>query len=241
MLWSNFVFGLVGCVLLAGTRVQALPTVDRIDISETTHIARDSFRDDFTTFDENVWRCEYSCPVIEDGKARFRLQSGVAANNDGSWSKARYTPQRFTSGRFTTRFSLTERPAQEVWWGVALWDNGEAEDMSEFNEINFGYTTDQSFTNTQLRFESARGGKAVSLKVDTGVDLYDGQYHTATLEYNSDRVALYFDDELLEEISDTSVIPTEPMDFILGPRLVSGGDPLTSGFTESVDWVEISA
>ena len=77
---------------------------------------------------------------------------------------------KVTSGRFTTRFSLTERPAQKVWWGVALWDDGAAEDGSEFNEINFGYTTDQSFTNTQLRFESARRGNDVSLKIDTEED-----------------------------------------------------------------------
>lgn len=119
-----------------------------------------------------------NCPVIEDGKARFRLRSGITPNNYGSWSKARYTPQRFTSGCLTTRFSLMELPAGKLWWGVALRDDGPVADGSQFNEINFGYTTDQSYTNTQPRFESVRRGKYESLKVDVGVDLYDGQYHT---------------------------------------------------------------
>lgn len=200
------------------------------------------FRDDFSSFDKKLWRCQHSYPVIDDGNARFRLRPGVPPNNYGSWSKARYTGQRYTSGRFTVRFSLTDRPKENpVWWGVALWDDGPAADGSQFNEINFGYTTDQSYTNTQLRFESAKRGVYESVKVDTSVNLYDQSYHVATLEYNSRRVAFYLDGKLLAEIRDRKVIPTDPMDFILGPRLVTGGEPLTTGFTESVDWVEIQA
>ena len=229
-------------LLLTDGLVSALPSIPPRDVTVSApHVSRANFREDFTSFKKDLWRCEYDCPVIEDGKARFRLHSGIAPNNYGSWSKARYTPQRFTSGRFTTRFSLTERPAGKVWWGVALWDDGPVEDGSQFNEVNFGYTTDQSYTNTQLRFESARRGKYESLKVDLGVDLYDGQYHTAVLDYNANRVRLYFDDKLVKEITNKDVIPTDPMDFILGPRLVTGGSPLAKGFTESVDWVEITA
>jgi hypothetical protein len=76
--------------------------------------------------------------------------------------------------------------------------------------------------------------------VDTGVNLYDEQYHEATLEYDSARVALSFDGQLLQKITDQSIIPTDPMDLVLGPRLVTGGEPLTQGFTQSIDWVEIS-
>ncbi|KAM5343635.1 hypothetical protein ACJ41O_012172 [Fusarium nematophilum] len=235
---SSIVRFLAATLAVAGVNAQALPTAEPANTN--AHVARATFRDEFTTFSRDTWSCEYTCPVIETGKARFRLQSGIEPDNYGSWSKARYKPQRFTKGKFTVSFSLTERPEQPVWWGVALWDDGPTSDMKNFNEINFGYTTSQSFTNTQLLFESAKRGNAVSLQIDTGVDLYDEQYHTATLEYNSSRVAFYLDGKLLKEVTDKSVIPTDPMDFILGPRLVSGGNPLTKGFTESIDWVEIT-
>lgn len=221
--------------------VQALPAAEPIDTLENSQlVTRATIREDFNTFDKNLWGCEYTCPVIEGGKARFRLKSGVAPNQEGSWSKAKWKGRSFTSGRFTVSFSLTARPKGKVWWGVALWGNGPVADMSQFNEINFGYTTDQSFTNTQLFFESAKRGKAKSVKVDTGIDLYDEQYHTATLEYNADRVAFYLDGRFMSEITDKTFIPTDPMNFVLGPRLVTGGAPLSTGFTESVDWVEIS-
>lgn len=227
--------------LLAFGLVTAHPTSDTSLQTTHKHHIRADFRDDFESFDTNLWRCQYTCPVIEGGRARFRLRSGVAPDNEGSWSKARYTPTRFTSGRFTVSFSLTARPEDHpVWWGVALWDDGPAVDGSQFNEINFGYTTDQSYGNTELRFESARRGAYDSLRVDTGMNLYDEQYHEATLEYDSTRVALYFDGQLLREITDQAIIPTDPMDFVLGPRLVTGGEPLTQGFTQSIDWVEIS-
>ena len=232
-------FSIVRCVaavlLVAG--VQAAPAAEPLEATDSQLVARTTFREDFNTFNKDLWSCEYTCPVIEGAKARFRLQSGVAPDHEGSWSKARYKGKRFTSGRFTTYFSLTARPKQPVWWGVALYSETSS---GQVNEINFGYTTDESFTNTQLRFESYKHDKYVSLKVDTGVDLYDEEYHTATLDYNSNRVQFYLDGKLLKEITDKSVIPTDPMDFILGPRLVTDGKPLTKGFTESIDWVEIS-
>ncbi|KAI3333490.1 hypothetical protein F4824DRAFT_244028 [Ustulina deusta] len=231
---------LVTGLVAATCNVSASPTIDSIDSLDhgNANVARASFRDDFTDFNTEIWACEYTCPTIENGRARFHLSSGVEANNQGSWTKAYYKPERFTSGRFTVRFSLTARPAQKVWWGVALWDDGPAEDGSQFNEINFGYTVDGSLTDSQLLFESTRLGEGQSIRVDTGVDLYDEEYHNATLEYNSERVAFYFDGTLLHEISDAASIPTDPMDLVLGPRLVSG-DPLTEFFLESIDWVQI--
>jgi beta-glucanase (GH16 family) len=177
---------------------------------------------------------------VSGGAAHFTLMSGAAPDTEGSWSKIRYKPRRFTSGRFTVRFSLTARPKQAVWWGVALWDDGPAADGSQFDEINFGYTTDESFPNTQLRFESSRRGKGVSLKVDTGVDLYDGKLHTGELEYDATHVAFTFDGKLLQTITDTSVIPTDPMDFIIGPRLVTGSQPLPANFVEVADSAQIT-
>jgi hypothetical protein len=51
---------------------------------------------------------------------------------------------------------------------------------------------------------------------------------------------LYFDGKLLQTITDTTVIPTDPMDFLLGTRLVTT-PALTSEFDEKVthtrlDW-----
>jgi hypothetical protein len=198
------------------------------------------FTDPFDSFQTSIWSCEYSCPTVANGTARFTLHAGAAPDTMNSWSKIRYKPRRFTEGRFTVRFALTARPAQTVWWGVALWDDGPAADGSQFNEINFGYTTDESFTNTQLRFESTKRGTGVSLKVDTGVDLYDGQMHTGVLEYDATHVSFFFDGTLLKTITDTSVIPTDPVDFIIGPRLVTGSAALPVDFVEIADSTEIA-
>lgn len=239
MFTGNVIHYFAAALALAGATVQASPT--SLESTKTQHVKHASFREDFNASNRDIWSCEYTCPVIETGRARFRLQSGVAPDNYGSWSKARYKPTRFTKGRFTVSFSLTARPTQPVWWGVALWDNGPTADMKQFNEINFGYTTSQSFKNTELLFESARRGKYQSLRIDTGMDLYDGQYRTATLEYDCQHVAFHLNGKLLKTITDQSVIPTDPMNLILGSRLVTGGKALTTGFTESIDWVEISS
>jgi hypothetical protein len=199
----------------------------------------DAFVDDFDALDRDVWGCEYTCPTAEAGALRFTLKAGIPPDREGSWSKIGYRGRRFTSGRFTVRYALTARPAQKVWWGTALWDDGPNPDGSAFNEINFGYTTPYSFSNTQLLFESARLGNYVSIKVDTGVDLYDGAFHTATLEYDAEHVAFYFDGVLMETITDREVIPTDPMKFIIGPRLVTGSAPLAQDFTESVEFTKI--
>jgi hypothetical protein len=175
---------------------------------------------------------------VAAGVATFALLPGVAPNNNGSWSKARYVPRRFTCGRFTARFALGMRPPQPVWWGIALWDNGPNPDQSQYNEINFGLTTSESPGNTQMRFESTKLGQGVSLVVDTGVDLYDGSYHVGELAYDATRVELYFDGRLLQTISDTTVIPTDPMDFLLGTRLVTT-PALTGEFDEIVDSTQI--
>ncbi|MGZ3146342.1 hypothetical protein ACVDFE_30985 [Lentzea chajnantorensis] len=226
--WRALTAAAMSLVLGTGSAAAAPSPVD----------ARAGYVENFDSLDPAIWQCEHSCPTVTDGVARFELKAGAPPRTAGSWSKVRYRPQRFTSGEFTTRFALSHRSRQQVWWGAALWDNGPAADGSQFNEINFGYTTDQSYTNTQLRFESAKRGKAVSLKVDTGVDLYDGKYHIATLRYTSSYVDLLFDGRHLMRITDRSVIPTDPMSFVLGPRLVAGA-PLTGNFTQSVGAAEI--
>ncbi|MET0401872.1 MAG: glycoside hydrolase family 16 protein [Cystobacter sp.] len=198
------------------------------------------FTDTFDQFNTSTWSCEYSCPTVSGSSAKFNVKKGVAPNNTGSWSKIRYKPKRFTSGTFKVRFNLSHRPEGAVWWGIALWDNGPTSDMKKFNEINFGYTSNQSFTNSQLYFESGKLGVVKPVKIDTGVNLYDGQYHEAALEYDANHVSLYFDGRLLHTITDKNVIPTDPMDFIIGPRLVTGSAPLVKDFVQTVDWTEIS-
>jgi hypothetical protein len=196
------------------------------------------FADPFDTFDPTIWSCEGSCPTVSDGIATFSLLPGVEPNNDGSWSKVRFAQRRFTSGTFTLTFALGPRPTQPVYWGMALWDEGPSADQSQYNEINFGYTTDGSSTNTEIDFVSARLGQQLSLRVDTGKDLYDGSFHTGRLVYDATRVELYLDDELLETITDTSVIPTDPLALILGTRLVTA-PVLTSRFDLFIDGCEI--
>jgi hypothetical protein len=207
--------------------------------SASTTISRRFVSEFDSAFDTNTWKCEYTCPTVSDGALIFHLEANVEANQEGSWSKARYAPQRFTSGTFSARFKLSARPTDApVWWGVALWDDGP--DDESFNEINFGYTTDQSFSETELYFESAKRGNATSVRVNTGVDLCDENWHTGTLEYDAEHVAFYFDGTKLAEITDTGYIPTDAMDFLLGPRLVSGKGMLSEDFLQSVDRVEIS-
>ncbi|WP_127504754.1 hypothetical protein [Actinoplanes solisilvae] len=227
---------------VAGGSAVALLAAGIIVASQSQTPAAHSFVDNFDTLNANVWRCEKSCPTIEDGgKARFHLRPDVEPDNPGSWSKVVYKPERFTAGRFTVRFALTDRPeGRPVWWGAALWDDGPARDGSKFNEVNFGFTTDEPFSDSQLYVESAKHGKVSSVRVDTGVDLYDGEFHTATLEYDAEHVSFTLDDRLLETITDRTVIPTDPMSLILGPRLVTGAEPLTGEFTESIDRVDIT-
>ncbi|KAF7559937.1 hypothetical protein G7046_g4207 [Stylonectria norvegica] len=236
-LCSNIFRCLAAFLLLASEKVQALPADSPASIQPAE--VRAPFRDDFSSFNTAIWSCEYTCAVIEGDRARFRLERGGEPDTSRSWSKIRYKPRKFTSGCFTVRFSLTSRPMEAVWWGIALYDKGPAADSSQYNEINFGYTTNQRYTSTQLRFESSRDGNGVSLKIDTGMDLYDEEYHTATLEYDSNHVAFYLDGQLLKEITDSSVIPTDPVNLILGPRLVTGSSALSDSFTQSIDWVEI--
>jgi hypothetical protein len=197
-----------------------------------------SYADSFAAFDTSTWSCEFSCPTVAAGTATFALLPNIAPNNNGSWSKARFLPHRFTCGKFEATFALTSRPSQPVWWGIALWDDGPLPDMSQFNEINFGITTDESASNTQMRFESTKLGNGVSLVVDTGVDLYDGSVHVGQLAYDATRVELYFDGRLLQTITDTTVIPTGPMDFLLGTRLVTT-PTLTSEFDEKVSHTKL--
>ena len=239
MLGKSIAQYLAATLLAASTVARAQPSTPATDDAHSKLVTRLSFRDEFESFNKDTWSCEYDCPLIEGAKARFRLRSGVEPDNYGSWSKAKFKGQQFTSGRFTVSFSLTARPRkQPVWWGVALY--GTTPD-GEVNEVNFGYTTDQSFEDSQLWFETYRRGESDPVKVETNVNLYDEQYHTATLEYDENHAIFILDGEQLAEITNTSVIPTDPMSFLLGPRLVTGGDPLTEGFTQSIDWVEIEA
>lgn len=210
-----------------------------VDIYATSRATpANRYTDGFDALDLGVWRCEYGCPSVSAGTATFSLLPGVQPNNTGSWSKIRYLPRRFTSGTFTVRFALGPRPTEPVWWGVALWDAGPSPDQSQFNEINFGAATDGGSTNTQMDLFSARLGQSTSIKVDTGTDLYDGSYHVGRLVYDRAHVDLYFDGVLLGTITDTRFIPTDPLDLVVGARLVAA-PVLASRFDAMVDSCEI--
>ncbi|GAW20351.1 hypothetical protein ANO14919_098560 [Xylariales sp. No.14919] len=176
--------------LAATSQAPALSTADSLGSAEI-RFPRASFRDDFTEFNRYIWSCEYTCPTIENERARFHLSVGIEPDQEGSWSKARYKPERFTASRFTVGFFLTARPAQK------------------------------------------------SISADIGVNLYGEEYHNATLEYDYEHVAFYFDGNLLHKTTDMAPIPTDPMDLVLGPRIVTSSEPLTEFFLESFDWVEI--
>lgn len=197
------------------------------------------FRDDFNTLDTSIWSFEITKPTVSNGILKFTLLPGVAPNRVNSWSKILYKPRKFTTGTFTVRYALNHRPAQAVWWGIALWDDGPAANEKQFNEINFGYTTDESFKNSQLYVESAKRGNDVGVKVDDGVDLYNGTYHIAKLVVSPTRVEYWFDGVLKSTITDPAKIPTDPMDFLIGPRLANSPN-LTSEFDMYVDYVEIT-
>jgi len=73
-----------------------------------------------------------------------------------------------------------------------------------------------------------------------GIAHLESRYHTGLLEYDASHVAFYFDGALLHTITDPTVIPTDPVDFLIGPRLVTGSAALPDPFVESVDSTEIS-
>jgi len=192
------------------------------------------FTETFDLLDANLWSCEYDCPTVSGGAAHFSLLPGIQPENQGSWSKIDYKPQHFTEGSFSVSFALGPRPAQSVFWGVALWDPGPNPDESQYNEINFGYTTDGANTNTQLELLSARLGQKLTHELDAGVDLYDGAFHIGKLTFDSAHVALDIDGKRLDTITDPRFIPTAPLTLILGTRLVTA-PVLTSRFDQVID------
>lgn len=209
-----------------------------LDATRPSAAQENRFSEPFDTLDPNNWGCEYSCPTVSESRATFTILPGVAPRNEGSWSKIHYKPQRFTAGSFAVRFALGPRPGEPLWWGVALYDEGPELDESEYSEIYFGYRTDGSLSDTQMLLESARFGNATAIEIDTGVDLYDGTFHTGRLVYDSTHIALYLDGELLQTITDTAFIPTAPMSLVLGTRLVE--EPVLSDrFDEIIDHCDI--
>ncbi|RYP61848.1 hypothetical protein DL769_007537 [Monosporascus sp. CRB-8-3] len=127
-------------------------------------------------------------------------------------------------------YSIIRRLAAALPFHAAILPDGPASDGSPFNKICFGYTTGQTLTESQLWFESSRRGETKPIMVDTGMDLYNEEYHTTTMEYESNRVAFYLDGKLLAEVTGKFFTPTDPMDLVLGPRLVTGREPLTRRF-----------
>jgi hypothetical protein len=225
-----------GVLLLVALAAASCGDVDVRATSRATSTNR--YVDTFDTLDADVWRCEYGCPSVAGGALTFSLLPGVDPKSTGSWSKIRYMPRRFTAGAFTVRFSLGARPAEPVWWGMALFNAGSSPDQSQYNEINFGSRTDSSDADTQTDLFYARLGQDASTKVDTGADPYDGAYHVGKLVYDATHVDFYFDGRLVQTMTDTKFIPSEPLELVIGTRLVTT-PVLTSRFDMTVDSCEI--
>lgn len=198
---------------------------------KTPPVGTKTFVDDFVTLDTNVWRCEFSCANVKNGFANFILKPGYSPNDPNTWSKLVYKNQ-LNNGRYTMRFSVKPN-SRSVWWGLALWK--EYPDGT-YDEINFGaYDRD----NNMIDLESTKAGIGRSVSVDTGIDLYDGNFHTVSLDVRPNKVSMIFDGAEIASITDTNVIPTSQMDFLVGSRLVDN-TPLTTESDMIIDYVTIS-
>lgn len=209
-------------------------SVDATTLAPATH----PFTDPFDVLDPTAWACEFGCPTVESGVATFTLSAGAEPSTNASWSKLRYLPRQFTAGSFTVRFALDSRPKEPVFWGVALYTDGPRADQSESSGVYFGYRTDGSLSDSQLLLETTQLGRDRAIPIDTGGTLYDGTYHTGKLVYDATHIDLYFDDELVQSITDRTVIPTAPLDFYLGTRLVTT-PVLASNFDVRIDSCKI--
>jgi hypothetical protein len=201
-------------------------------------VGEERFEEPFDVLDASLWTCEGRCPTLSAGRATFSLSAGALPGEEGAWSKVHLHARRFTSGTFSFRFALPAAPGAEVYWGMALWDEGSAADQSEYSEINLGTTRAEPFEPTRLDLVSARRGEQVVYSVDTGRDLYDGALHTGTIVYTRSEVAFYLDGELLETITDEGVIPDAPLALTLGTRLVRG-PALPTGFDLILDRCDV--
>ncbi len=201
------------------------------------------FVDDFNgTVLNPIWGCEYQCPSISNGYARFNLKANVEPNQNSTWSKIYYKPKTLSFGIYSMRFRYNRRPPYpaegELWAGLALWDNNAPDGFP--NEVNFGIDTAcvQRCNDQTLILESYKNGKNTEIICNTGINLFDGNWHIGILTYMETKITLNVDGKDVGSIADTSEIPTVPMTFVPGTRLING--KLSSGFNFDIDRITIT-
>lgn len=192
--------------------------------------------DNFNSLNTTMWGCEFSCPAVSDGFARFNLDPG-AVNTNTTWSKLSYKNRTFSYGTYSMTFKYNRRPLEaETWAGWALY----SETSGLVNEINFGIETacKQRCNDQTLILESYKNSVNNEVIVPVGVSLFDGTWHTAELTYTASRITLNFDGKQVASITDLNTIPSATMALIPGARVVSG--TLTSRFSMDIDSISIS-
>lgn len=202
-----------------------------------------SIIDDFNGTSLNpIWGCEYQCPPVANGYVRFNLKPNASPNQNVTWSKIYYKPNSLGYGTYSMRFRYNRRPPYpaegELWAGLALWDNNAPDSMA--NEVNFGIDTAcvQRCNDTTLLLESYKNGKNTEVVCQTGVNLFDGNWHTGILIYTSTKITLNVDGKDVGYITDTTTIPTVLMTFVPGARTING--KLISEFNLDIDNITIS-
>lgn len=191
--------------------------------------------DSFDSLNTALWGCEYSCPNVSNGYARFTLQAG-SLNTNATWSKLSFKNKSFSYGKYSMKFRYSRRPLEaEVWAGWALY----TETSSLINEVNFGIETacKQRCNDQTLIFESYKNSINKEVIVSTGVNIVDNSWHTVEILYTPTKITLTFDGEKLDSIIDQNNIPAVPMKLIPGARVVSG--TLSSTFYMDIDSIFI--
>jgi beta-glucanase (GH16 family) len=219
--------------------ILVLPTLAALatPAAPPTHAAPPSFADSFDRLDATRWGCEYACPTVADGMARFTVGPG-SLNSEATWNKLTHKDAAFGYGTYTMRFRFSRRPLEtEVWAGWALFSNA----GGKVNEINFGIETACKVrcSDQTLILESYKDGVNQEVIVPLGVSIVDGTWHTVQLDYGPTGIALRFGGKQVAAITDASKIPVVPMKFIPGARVIQG--TLASPFHLDVDSLDFHA
>lgn len=193
--------------------------------------------DNFDSLNTTIWGCEYACPTLSEGFARFNLNPGPL-NTDTTWSKLSSKNKMLSYGTYSMKFRFNRRPIEtETWAGWALYS---ATPSGLVNEINFGIETaclsrcsDKSIIN-----ESYKNSSHFEIVITTDASLFNGAWHVAELTYMTTSITLKLDGKPVSSIIDSTKIPTVPMALIPGARVVTG--KLNAPFYMDVDSLSFS-
>ena len=191
-----------------------------------------SITDNFDTLNTSIWGCEYACPTISNGYARFNIEPGTL-NTNTTWNKLSHKNKAFGYGTYAMKFRFNRRPIEtEVWAGWALYSETST---GQINEINFGVETAclSRCSDKSIITESYKNSSNIEIVITRGVSLFDGTWHTAELTYSAAKIVLKLDGDSVASITDSNKIPTVTMALIPGARVVKG--ILNSPFYMDID------